>query len=400
MEKKKVAVLCAAVAATACFVMGLFMYYYMSSRQPGGELRVGDGSYSDIAKYMDISDLENIIRNNYYKDVEEQKLIDGALKGMVDSLDDPYSVYYTEEEYKDYTAKNEGKFVGVGIVVAPNEQTGELLVHSVYKGGPAYEAGMNSGEVITTVDGISVAGLDYESAANLVTGPSGSSVKLTTRTADGQQKEYNLVRTEVQTPYVFYNMLDDKVAYIVISQFHGASAQEFADAIKAITEEEEAKGLIIDLRGNMGGSIKDANDMLNLILPEGVTVYSINRDGDRKEWTSDSQYNDIPLVVLVNGNSASASEIFAGAIQDFKRGTIIGTQTYGKGVTQTIIDMPYSGGGVKITNAVYYTPNGRDLNGVGITPDIVVDMPEDSANLTQETDIQLQTALQAIREKI
>jgi len=387
LEKKKVAVLCAVIAATACFVTALLTFNIVTSKQ-GSDLQLEGSSYSDLEKYLKFDDLEKIINDTYYQDITEDALVDGALKGMVRALGDPYSVYYTEQEYQEYQEASEGKFVGIGVEVSPYEDTGELLIHAVYKGGPAFEAGM------------ALKDLDFDGAGDLLTGPSGSSVQVVTRTADGTQKEYNLVRTEVQTPYVFYSMLDDNIAYIVVRKFHGDSAQEFADALTAITEEENAKGVIIDLRGNMGGNVSDATSMLDQLLPEGVLVYSVNRDGDRKDWTSDASYNDIPLVVLVNGNSASASEIFAGAIQDYQRGKLIGTQTYGKGVTQITVEMPYSGGGVKLTNAVYYTPNGRDINGVGLTPDQVVDLPEGVATPTLETDTQLQAAIQALQGEI
>lgn len=399
MEKKKVAILCAVVAATACFVTALLTVNIVTAKQ-GSDLQLEGSSYADLEKYLEFDDLEKIIGETYYQDITEDELVDGALRGMVRALGDPYSVYYTDAEYQEYQEASEGKFVGIGVEVSPFEDTGELLIHAVYKGGPAFESGMTAGEVITAVDGLALKDLDFDGAGELLSGPSGSSVNVTVRTADGASKEYSLVRTEVQTPYVAYSMLDEDIAYIVIQKFHGDCAQEFSDALKAITEEENAKGVVIDLRNNLGGSVSDATAMLDELLPEGVLVYSINKEGDRKDWTSAASYNDIPITLLVNENSASASEIFAGAIQDYQRGQVIGTQTYGKGVTQITVDMPYSGGGVKLTNAVYYTPNGRDINGVGLTPDQVVDLPDGVTTPTLETDTQLQAAMQTLQGEI
>ncbi|MGI6152476.1 MAG: S41 family peptidase [Christensenellaceae bacterium] len=399
MEKKKVVVLCAAIAVTVCFITALFTYNYVTSQERGNEIRIGSGNYDDIAKYMDMSDLEQIIQNTYYQEVSDESLVDGAMKGMVRALGDPYSVYYTEEEYGEYTSNREGIFVGIGVTVSPYEETGQLLVQAVYSGGPADMAGLNEGDIITAVDNSALIDLDFESATDILRGPSGSNVRITILTPEGETRDMNLVRAEVQTQYVFPTMLDEDLAYIIVNEFRGNAAEEFADAL-AFAAEEEAKGIVIDLRGNMGGNVSDAVSMLDQLLPEGILVYSIDKNGDRNEWTSDASMNDIPIAVIVDENSASASEIFAGAVQDYGRGPIVGTQTFGKGVTQVTLDMPHSGGGVKLTNAVYYTPNGRDINGIGITPDKIVELPEDTSTLTQDTDSQLQAAMTALREQI
>jgi carboxyl-terminal processing protease len=399
LEKKKVVVLCAAIAVTVCFITALFTYNYVTSQERGNEIRIGSGNYDDIAKYMDMSDLEQIIQNTYYQEVSDESLVDGAMKGMVRALGDPYSVYYTEEEYGEYTSNREGIFVGIGVTVSPYEETGQLLVQAVYSGGPADMAGLNEGDIITAVDNSALIDLDFESATDILRGPSGSNVRITILTPEGETRDMNLVRAEVQTQYVFPTMLDEDLAYIIVNEFRGNAAEEFADAL-AFAAEEEAKGIVIDLRGNMGGNVSDAVSMLDQLLPEGILVYSIDKNGDRNEWTSDASMNDIPIAVIVDENSASASEIFAGAVQDYGRGPIVGTQTFGKGVTQVTLDMPHSGGGVKLTNAVYYTPNGRDINGIGITPDKIVELPEDTSTLTQDTDSQLQAAMTALREQI
>ncbi|MEG0834621.1 MAG: S41 family peptidase [Christensenellaceae bacterium] len=398
MDKKKVIILCAAIALMASFVTGMLVYFSVVSKEKGNEIRVGAGSYEDIKKYMEISDLEKIINDTYYQNVEEKALIDGAMKGMVGSLNDPYSAYYTEEEYKEYNDKNSGTFVGIGAAAGPYNGSGQLKIETVYAGSPAETAGLHENDIITAVDGVALAKMDYEGALNLIQGPSGSTVVLAVL-SDGQMKEVSIVRAEVQTQFVFYTMLDEQIANIVITEFHGKCVDEFKAALQFV-KDEGAKGIVIDLRGNLGGNMKDAIDMLDEIMPPSLLVYTIDKNDKRDEWKADDQYTDIPITVLVDGNSASSSEIFAAAVQDNARGKIVGTQTYGKGVVQSIVDMPYSGGGVKLTNAVYYTPSGKMINDTGITPDEVVELPADLTKLTQETDTQLQKGIEVVRSEI
>ncbi|MEG0585957.1 MAG: S41 family peptidase [Christensenellaceae bacterium] len=398
MDKKKVIILCAAIALMASFVTGMLVYFSVVSKEKGNEIRVGAGSYEDIKKYMEISDLEKIINDTYYQNVEEKALIDGAMKGMVGSLNDPYSAYYTEEEYKEYNDTNSGTFVGIGAAAGPYNGSGQLKIETVYAGSPAETAGLHENDIITAVDGVAIAKMDYEGAVNLIQGPSGSTVVLAVL-SDGQMKEVSIVRAEVQTQFVFYTMLDEQIANIVITEFHGKCVDEFKAALQFV-KDEGAKGIVIDLRGNLGGNMKDAIDMLDEIMPPSLLVYTIDKNDKRDEWKADDQYTDIPITVLVDGNSASSSEIFAAAVQDNARGKIVGTQTYGKGVVQSIVDMPYSGGGVKLTNAVYYTPSGKMINDTGITPDEVVELPADLTKLTQETDTQLQKGIEVVRSEI
>ncbi|MEG1158195.1 MAG: S41 family peptidase, partial [Christensenellaceae bacterium] len=342
MDKKKVIILCAAIALMASFVTGMLVYFSVVSKEKGNEIRVGAGSYEDIKKYMEISDLEKIINDTYYQNVEEKALIDGAMKGMVGSLNDPYSAYYTEEEYKEYNDTNSGTFVGIGAAAGPYNGSGQLKIETVYAGSPAETAGLHENDIITAVDGVAIAKMDYEGAVNLIQGPSGSTVVLAVL-SDGQMKEVSIVRAEVQTQFVFYKMLDEQIANIVITEFHGKCVDEFKAALQFV-KDEGAKGIVIDLRGNLGGNMKDAIDMLDEIMPPSLLVYTIDKNNKRDEWKADDQYTDIPITVLVDGNSASSSEIFAAAVQDNARGKIVGTQTYGKGVVQSIVDMPYSGG--------------------------------------------------------
>jgi len=403
LDKKKIIVMCAAIAATASFVTGLFVYFFQTSQLKGNELRVdGKGNYEDLKKYMEISDLETLINENFYQQVDEAPMLNGTLKGMVSALGDPYSVYYTEDEYKEYKAKSEADLAGIGISAGPYQNSGQLKIERVYSGGPAESAGLKENDVIVAVDGVALAGLDYESAFNMLRGPNGSSLTLTV-VSGGQPQDLPITRATFDTQYVTYTMLDSvddwNIAQIVISEFNGNCVEEFKRAIQFL-KDEGADGVIIDVRGNMDGSVKSAAEMLDQIVPEGSLGYSVDKNEQKDEMTADADYFDLPMVVLVDGNSASASEVFAGAVQDRARGQVVGSRTYGKGVIQAILDMPYSGGGVKLTTAVYYTPNGNLINGAGITPDVPVDPPADLTALTFETDTQLQQAIATVREMV
>ncbi len=401
MEKKKVVILCIAIALCACFVSGLFMFYYMSSKERGNEIKLGTGNYDDIAKYMEISDLEALINEFYYLEAPEENLVTGAMKGMVTALGDPYSTYYTEEEFNNYTASSEGLLVGVGLSAEPvSKENGYLRVRRVYNGSPAQEAGIVQGSIIMAVDGMNIATLDYESAIDLISGPSGSTVVLTVAEGSNAAVDIPLTRTDVQVPSVSYNSLDEDVGLITIFDFGASSSAEFEKALTALLEEEEVKGVVIDLRGNIRGTVKGAVDILDQIMPQGLLTYSQASGEDRIEYVADSNYNPIPLAVVVNGASASGAEVFAGAVQAAGRGMVVGEKTYGKGVLQTVQAMPYSGGGVKLTTAEYYTPKDQKINILGITPDEIVEMPVDGSGLALDKDPQIRAALNAVHAAI
>ncbi len=398
MEKIRVIILAVVVAISSCVVTGIFMYNYMNSKETGNELRIGTGNYEAVKKYMDIGDLEKIIMDNYYKKPEEAQLVSGALKGMVNSLHDPFSVYYSEEEFKEYNEQNASNFVSIGATVVPYKNSGHLLVKSVYKGSPAEEAGLIDNDIITDIDGTSLTDMDHEGAMSMLRGPSGSTVKLGINSGT-DRKALSIVRKDVDVQTVSSNMVNENIGYITINEFKSKTPAEFVKALEFI-DQSEATGLIIDVRSNMLGNIKDVVDVLDEIVPEGLLAYTLDKDGQRTEWLADAEYNDIPLVVLVDEYTSSGAEIFAGAIQDRNRGKLIGQQTYGKGVMQAVIDMPYSGGGVKLTNAVFYTPNGNTVYQTGLIPNEVVELPTDITKMTFDTDTQLKRALEILNEEI
>ena len=404
MTNKKIAFMCVIIAATACFVGSMVTKSYMENKSGGSEVKLTDQDYETIKDYLDLIDLENII-NNYYYDaasVDKETLVNGALKGMVEALGDKYSVYYDEDEYTEYTQQNDGTYVGIGASVTKDENTGYLVIMDVVENGPAYNAGIVAGQSVTKIDNTEVKDLSIDDLSDLLKGPVGSTVNLTV--LDGETESVvEITREEIQGTYVYYSMLDDDLAYINITEFHGNVSDAFAEALKFVND-EKAKGIVLDLRNNLGGLVDQCIGIADQILPEGVICKTVDKDGNENSYEADSDYNDIPIIVLVNGSTASSSEILAAAIQDEGRGKLVGTETRGKGVVQSVIEMPYSGGSVKLTTSVYYTPNGRTLVDKGLTPDVVVELPEEVLNgdteLTQETDTQLITAKSLLKQQL
>jgi len=395
LERRHVAFICCIVAATACvFTWLLTTLYVGSNTAKTTELRLSEEKYDRISELLDLSDLEDIITKYYYKDVEEETLVNGALKGMVEALDDPYSVYYTEEEYKEYNDLNEGTYVGIGVSLAKDADTGDTVVVNVLEDSPAEKAGIMIGDILKSVDGVVIAGSEPSEIVEAIEGPVGTPVKLTV-IHDGEERDVDIVRAELQRQFVYYTMYDN-LCYVLIDKFHGEAAADFEKALK-FAEDNSAEGLIVDVRNNRGGSVNECTKIADMLLGDSLIFYTVDREGNRTDHFSDAAHNELPLAVIVNGASASSSEILAGALQDNKRGYVVGTVTYGKGVVQSIVDMPYSGGGVKVTSSVYYTPNGTCINGTGITPDYEVNLPDEVLNgdekLTFETDTQLQAAI-------
>lgn len=397
MNIKKVVYLCCAVAIATFVATATFTYYYVTNRNSGSEVRLSDQDYNTVKQFLDVGDLQKLISQYYYKNVDTQTLVDGALKGMVSALNDPYSTYYTQDKYQEYNKENSGSFVGIGATVSKDPATGYLRVVIIYSGAPAESAGLKEQDLITKVGDVDVTTIKQDELDSLIQGPVGSTVSLTVLHSGATEPVViNVARAEVQAQYAFYGKLTDDIAQITITEFHGDVSKTFQDALNYV-KKEQAKGVILDLRDNLGGSVKECVDIADMILPKGLICYTLDKQGNRDEYSADDQYNNVPLIVLVNGNTASASEILAGAIQDEGRGKLVGTQTYGKGVVQSVLDMPYSGGGVKLTSSLYYTPRGRNINGVGLTPDAVVDLPDDvksgKAQLTADTDTQLKMAI-------
>jgi carboxyl-terminal processing protease len=329
-----------------------------------------------------------VIKTYYYKDFDEEDLQTGLIKGLVEGLDDPYSAYYTAEEYQDFLVSATGKYAGIGAVLSKDANSGAVSIANVYDGTPAQEVGLQKGDVIVSADGYVAAEYELSEFVQHIRGEEGTTVELVI-VRDNEEQTVTCTRKSIQVPSVDYRMLNDEngnavIGYIQISEFSDGTYQEFTNALEDL-KSQGMQAVIYDVRSNPGGMLDTVTKMLDYILPEGTTVYMLDNQNKKTEFTSDGEtYLDLPTVVLVNGNSASAAEIFSGAVRDFDYGTLIGTTTYGKGVVQNTY--PFNdGSAMKLTIASYYTPSGECIQEKGITPDVELEY-EYSGDVNDEYD--------------
>ena len=341
--------------------------------------------------------LNSLIDRYYIGDVDETDLSEGVYKGYIEGLGDPYSVYYDEEETKQMSESLSGEFGGVGALMSQDRETGVITVLQVYDGSPAQEAGMRDGDTLYKVEGEEVTGEDLSDVVSKVKGEKGTQVTLTVLRADtGDEEELTITRDTIEAQTVSHEMKENNVGYIRITEFDTVTYEQYKEALEDLGDQGMER-LIVDLRSNPGGNLDTVCDILDLMLPEGLIVYTEDKNGEREEYTSDEENQfDKPLVVMMNGYSASASEIFAGAIQDYGLGQIVGTQSYGKGVVQSVFDLQ-DGTSVKLTIAEYFTPNGRSIDGEGITPDVEVEYQYDENN--PDADNQLEKAMEVVAQQ-
>ena len=337
--------------------------------------------------------IEEVIDEYYYKeeDIDTTAMIDGMYAGVVDALNDPYSVYYTAEEWNQLMQETEGIYYGIGAYISLDPATSLAKISGVIPDTPAEEAGLRENDIIYQVDGESVQGLELSEIVSRVKGEEGTTVHLTLiREGETDYLEVDVDRRKIESPTVSYEMYDDGTGYIRITEFDDVTVNQFTTAMDSI-KEADAKGLILDLRSNPGGSLSAVVDIARQMLPKGLIVYTEDKNGKREEYTCDGKQElQIPLVVLVNGNSASAAEILSGAIKDYGIGTLIGTTTFGKGIVQRILPLT-DGTALKLTISAYYTPNGNNIHGIGIEPDIACEL-DNEAYYNDGIDNQLEKA--------
>lgn len=345
--------------------------------------------------------IEDLIDENFYFEDEEQAKQDGIIKGYLEGLDDPYSVYYTQEEYASFMEDTEGEYVGVGVQVSQNADTKVITVVKVFD-GPAKDAGIQENDIITEVNGEDISAQDIDTVVDKIRGEEGTEVTISVyRASDAKDYEYTMPRQKVENPTVEYEMLADNIGYVQVSSFYEVTAEQYIAAVEDL-ESQGMEGLIVDLRDNGGGLLDIAVEMLDYMLPAGKIVYTEDKDGNvTSEYNSDDEHQFTqPLAVLVNGYSASASEIFAGAIKDYGIGTLVGENTYGKGIVQRMFPLE-DGSAVKLTIAKYFTPKGNDIHQVGIKPDVEVELDVDAYRESEgEKDNQLDAAIDNILEKL
>ena len=351
----------------------------------------------DASSEEKLSVLKGLIDENYIGDVDEEALEEGIYKGYIQGLEDPYSVYYNEEETKDLYETTEGEYSGIGAVLSQDLESGVITLVQIYEDSPAAKAGLKDNDILTKVGDIEVTDMDLSEVVTYIKGEKGTDVDLTVlRGEDAEEITVTATRDTVEAQTVKYEMLEGQTGYLSVSEFDSVTYAQYEEALNELTA-QGMTGLIVDLRNNPGGNLNTVCEMLDLVLPKGTIVYTEDKDGKRETATSDDEHQiNVPMVVLVNGNSASASEIYAGAIQDYGIGKIVGTQTYGKGVVQQIFDLG-DGTSVKLTIAEYFTPNGRSIDGEGITPDVEVEYEADENN--PEADNHLEKALEVMKEE-
>lgn len=348
-----------------------------------------------------LESIEAVIEEYYYKeeDIDVGNMIEGMYAGMVASLGDPYSVYYTAEEWEDLMRDTEGIYYGIGAYISLDERTGCGKISGVIANTPAQDAGLRENDLIYQIDGESAQGLELSEIVARIKGMEGTTVHLTIyREGEDDYLELDVVRRQIESPTVEYELLDNGIGYIQITEFDDVTIDQFTEAM-AVVKGSGAKGLILDLRSNPGGSLSVVVDIARQILPKGLIVYTEDRDGERVEYDCDGKNElQIPLVVLINGNSASASEILAGAIKDYQKGILIGTTTFGKGIVQRILPLT-DGTALKLTVSAYYTPSGNNIHDIGIDPDIECEFDAD-AYYDEDIDNQLERAKEEIEKMI
>ena len=345
-----------------------------------------------------LSYLKKLIDETYLHDVKEKDLNEGIYKGYIEGLGDQYSAYYDKKETKELTESLDGSFSGIGAVMTQDANNGVITITRVYDDSPAKKAGIKAGDVLYRVEEKTVTGKDLDKVVSWIKGKKGTKVNLTLlRGTNSDKIKVTATRDVINVETVKYKVLENQIGYISISEFDSVTGAQFAKALKQL-QKKKIEGLVVDLRNNPGGSLFTVCDILDSILPKGLIVYTKDKNGKKEEYTSDEKHRlTPPMSVLVNGQSASASEIFAGAVQDYGKAEIVGTQTYGKGVVQNLFDLK-DGTCVKLTTSEYFTPKGRNIDGKGITPDVKIEYKYNAKD--PKADNQLDKAVSVVKDKI
>ena len=397
LKTYKVIMLVILVAFITFLLTTIGMYQYFTKDGFGKQLVATSSNNQEIANTL--TQYRKIIDKYFLGDIDEEKLKEGAIKGYVEGLGDKYTEYIPKEEMQDYMADTTGNFVGIGIYMVQDTEANKIMVLSPIKGGPAEKAGIQPGDYITAVDGVQYTGEQMTEASNKIKGEEGSKVKLEIQRGT-ETLNFEITRENVKVNPVEGEVLENNIGYISFSSFDDGTAEEF----KAKYEELANKGiksLIIDLRNNGGGIVDEALEIANYILDkDSVILYEVDKNNNEtEEKTTDDPIINMPIVVLTNENTASSSEILAGALKDHGKAKIAGTKTYGKGVIQQLLTLP-DGSGLKITSEEYLTPNKTKINGVGIEPDETVELPdsvENILNVERNEDTQLQKAIDLLK---
>lgn len=343
----------------------------------------------------------NVVKEFYFdEDIDTSGMKENMYKAIISSLDDKYAEYYTAEELEDMFAESEGIYYGIGSYVMMDEETNYPLLSSIFKGSPAEEAGLRDGDIIYEVNGENIFGLTLDEAVALIKGPENTTVNLTIyRQGEPDYLDITVTRRKVESPTVNYEMKDNNVGYLQITEFDEVTKGQFKEGYESLCD-QGMKAFVLDLRSNGGGNLDAVLEIGEMLLPRGIITYTEDKYGYREEYTCSGKHEiKIPVVVLTNEYTASASELLTGALHDYGLATVIGTNTFGKGIVQTIYPLA-DGSGIKITTSRYYTPNGVCIHGEGIAPDIVMEFDSDLYYGEEAIDNQLDYAVEYLSGKI
>lgn len=412
MKKKLTLLLClllVACMATGCAYLPFAGYSNMlnvgsstTATTDGDTVTLSKAEYERYQKFDKLITMIDMAEVNFYQEVDEDAMLEGAAAGLLSALGDPYTFYYTPEAYAELWEDDEGEYAGVGIQITASYLTGMCTVSRVFANGPAQAAGVHKGDILYRVgEDMFVDAYNLTDAVNIMRGTPGTDVDVTFL-RNGEEITFTLTRQQVQINRIDSMMLTDEVGYIYLYEFAGDCGEKFTSALKTLTA-QGAKGIIIDLRDNPGGWVDDAKTIGDLFLDKGTLCYLEYKDGQREYYTTTDGKTDVPLVVLMNENSASASEILAGALQDRADASIVGVQSYGKGIVQAVVPLSADNSGMQMTIAQYYTPNGNAVHKIGITPNVTIELPEDDNGMYEFgdlTDPQLAKALEIMQQKM
>ncbi|MBR3795250.1 MAG: S41 family peptidase [Clostridia bacterium] len=380
--------------STACGASKLPMF-----RQQG-DVTIPREEYERLLQYEKLDVLMQLVDMYYYEDVDTEEMLESAAWGLIAGIGDVYSTYYTKEDMEAFNEETEGEYAGIGcqLLADPTDQL--ITVTRVFKGSPAEEVGMRTGDKIVYVNDVYYSAYEMDAAVDVMRGTPGESVKVTVMRGL-ETIDFDITRKIVNITYVESQILEGNIGYVMVYDFLGNAVEGFEQALASF-QAANVSGVIIDLRNNGGGLLDASVALADMILPQGTVVSVRDKLGREDRYEIDENYYDVPMAVLVNEYSASASEILAGAIRDYGAGTLVGTKTFGKGVVQSVVDFP-DGSGLKVTTARYYTPSGECIHEVGIEPDVVVELNEDVVtlyginNLPHDQDAQLQKAIELIQ---
>lgn len=391
---------CVKHIAGVCLLVVIVGFSFFAGRQSVVSSS-GYGTGLNNSRIFGKIDLLEALTGKYYLNkIDKESVEENIYKGYAKGLQDPYAEYYTKEEYKQLTEEDAGEYEGIGISVAKDTDTGYAEIVSVFKDQPAYKAGLKTGDLIIAVNKKSTTDMELQDVVSEIKKKENKKVVLTIY-RDKKSKDYTVEKSSVQLDTVSYKMKDNKIGYIAVSQFLENTGDQFDKAVTAL-EKQGMKSLIIDLRDNGGGMLNTCTQMVSrVIAKDKMIVYTKDKKGNKEEFKSDSDKTvDVPMVILTNGNTASASEIMTGCLKDYGKATVVGTKTYGKGIVQSIMPLP-DGSAIKFTIAKYYTPNGTDIHKKGIKPDVEVKISDEQwkkAQTDEKADTQLKKAMEILQK--